>query len=95
MLGSRDSKRCPTFYQQNVANLKRGIKTRYTQPRIVVDRVLEVARKQVEAKPEDSSLLLPFARMPASIPAAAQAEYREQGARDHPRQGLSGAARVR
>ena len=68
----------PTYYEQNVANLKRGIKTRYTQPRIVVDRVLDVARKQVEVKPEDSSLLLPFARMPASIPAAAQAEYRSK-----------------
>ena len=66
----------PTYYEQNVANLKRGIKTRYTQPRIVVDRVLQVARKQGEVKPEDSSLLLPLARMPASIPAAAQAEYR-------------------
>ncbi len=66
----------PTFYQQNLANLSRGIQTRYTQPRIVVDRVLEVARKQVEGKPEDSSLLLPFARMPSSIPAAAQADYR-------------------
>ena len=66
----------PRYYAQNVANLKRGIKTRYTQPRIVVDRVLQVARKQVEVKPEESSLLLPFARMPASIPAAAQAEYR-------------------
>jgi uncharacterized protein (DUF885 family) len=68
----------PTWYEQNVANLQRGIKTRYTQPRIVVDRVLEVARKQVEVKPEDSSLLLPFTRMPASIPAAAQAEYRSK-----------------
>jgi len=66
----------PAWYERNVANLKRGIKTRYTQPRIVVDRVLDVARKQVEVKPEDNSLLLPFARMPASIPAQAQAEYR-------------------
>ena len=68
----------PTYYEQNVANLKRGIKTRYTQPRIVVDRVLQVARKQVEVEPEDSPLLLPFARMPASIPAATQAEYRSK-----------------
>jgi uncharacterized protein (DUF885 family) len=66
----------PAFYEQNVANLKRGIKTHYTQPRIVVDRVLEVARKQVEVKPEDNSMLLPFARLPASIPAQAQDEYR-------------------
>ncbi|HKQ16523.1 MAG TPA: DUF885 family protein, partial [Steroidobacteraceae bacterium] len=66
----------PAYYEQNVANLQRGIKTRYTQPRIVVDRVLDVARKQVEVKPEDNSMLLPFARMPASIPAQAQDEYR-------------------
>ncbi len=68
----------PTCYEQNVANLRRGIKTRYTQPRIVVDRVLDVARKQVEVKPEDSSMLLPFAQMPVGIPAAAQAEYRSK-----------------
>lgn len=66
----------PTWYEQNIANLKRGIKTHYTQPRIVVDRVLEVARNQVAVKPEESSLLLPFAQMPAGIPAAAQADYR-------------------
>jgi uncharacterized protein (DUF885 family) len=68
----------PTYYELNIANLKRGIQTRYTQPRIVVDRVLEVARRQVAGKPEDNSLLLPFARMPAGIPAAAQAEYRSK-----------------
>jgi uncharacterized protein (DUF885 family) len=66
----------PVYYEQNIANLRRGIQTRFTQPRIVVDRVLEVARQQAAGKPEDSSLLLPFARMPASIPSAAQADYR-------------------
>lgn len=66
----------PAFYEQNLANLQRGIKTKLTQPRIVADRVLEVARKQVATKAEDSSLLLPFARMPASIAAASQEEYR-------------------
>jgi uncharacterized protein (DUF885 family) len=66
----------PAYYEQNFDNLRRGIKTKYTQPRIVADRVLEVARKQANGKPEDSSLLLPFARLPSSIPAAAQEEYR-------------------
>jgi uncharacterized protein (DUF885 family) len=68
----------PAFYEQNLANLQRGIKTKFTQPRIVADRVLEVARKQVATKPEDSSLLMPFARMPAGIPAAAQEQYRSK-----------------
>jgi uncharacterized protein (DUF885 family) len=66
----------PGYYEQSIANLRRGVRTRFTQPRIVVDRVLEVARQQAATKAEDSSLLMPFARMPASIPAAAQADYR-------------------
>jgi uncharacterized protein (DUF885 family) len=42
----------------------------------VVDRVLAVAREQAATKPEDSSLLLPFGRMPATISVAAQKDYR-------------------
>ncbi|HEY5755088.1 MAG TPA: DUF885 family protein, partial [Steroidobacter sp.] len=83
-IGSRDDadswlarlEAAPAYYEQNLVNLQRGIKTKYTQPRIVADRVFEVARKQANTKAEDSSLLLPFARMPSSIPATAQEEYR-------------------
>jgi uncharacterized protein (DUF885 family) len=83
-IGSRDDadawlarlEATPAYYEQNLTNLQRGIKTKYTQPRIVADRVLEVARKVAGTKPEDSSLLLPFARMPSSIPTTAQEEYR-------------------
>jgi uncharacterized protein (DUF885 family) len=85
-IGSRDDadawlarlEAAPAFYEQNLANLRRGIKTKYTQPRIVAERVLEVARKQASVEPEQSSLLLPFQRMPSSIPAAAQEEYRSK-----------------
>jgi len=85
-IGSRDDAEAwlarleatPEYYEQNLANLKRGIKTRYTQPRIVADRVLEVARKQANTTPEESSLLLPFKRMPSSIPTTAQEEYRSK-----------------
>src|SRR5688500_10074578 len=45
----------PAFYEQNLANLQRGIKTKFTQPRIVADRVLEVARKHAAIKAEHSA----------------------------------------
>ncbi|HEY6641209.1 DUF885 domain-containing protein [Povalibacter sp.] len=81
----------PAYYQQNMANLRRGISTKLTQPRIVVDRVLDVARQQAAGKVEDSSLLLPFAKMPPSIPQATQADYRARALqivrdRIHPQQ---------
>lgn len=68
----------PAYYEQNIANLRRGIRSRYTQPRIVIDRVVDVARKQAATKPEESSLLLPFARLPGNIPAATQKQYQER-----------------
>lgn len=68
----------PAYYEQNIANLRRGIRSRYTQPRIVADRVVDVARKQAATKPEESSLLLPFARLPGNIPAAAQKQYQDR-----------------
>ena len=38
----------PDYYARSIANLRRGIDTQFTQPKIVVDRVLDVARKQAE-----------------------------------------------
>lgn len=69
----------PACYDRNIENLKRGVRTKYTQPKIVVDRVSDVANRHVAARPEDSSLLTPFARMPASIPEDAQKDYRTRG----------------
>ncbi|MFL6574998.1 MAG: DUF885 domain-containing protein [Povalibacter sp.] len=68
----------PQFYRQNLANLRRGIRTKFTQPRIVVERVLDVARQQVTIEPEDSALLLPFTKLPSSIPTDLQQDYRRQ-----------------
>ncbi|MGE0828277.1 MAG: DUF885 family protein [Hyphomonadaceae bacterium] len=66
----------PAFYEQNFANMRRGIATHFTQPRIVIDRVMSVARTIAAQAPEESSLLLPFADLPATIPAAEQEAYR-------------------
>jgi len=68
----------PDYYARSIANLRRGIDTQFTQPKIVVDRVLDVARKQAGVTAENNPLLLPFGRMPPTIPAAVQAEYRNQ-----------------
>lgn len=64
----------PRFYQQSIANARRGIATGYTQPRIVVDRALDTARAQVATM--TTTLMTPLARMPDSIPAAQQESYR-------------------
>lgn len=66
----------PSFYQQSVANARRGIETGVTQPRIVVDRALATARAQVESL--ETTLLTPLASMPSTIPAAQQELYRER-----------------
>jgi uncharacterized protein (DUF885 family) len=66
----------PVFYEQNIANLRRGIRTKVTQPRIVVERVLDVARQHAKQNAPDSSLLLPFANRPASVPESAHQAFR-------------------
>jgi len=68
----------PAWYEQNIANLRRGVATDYTQPRLVVDRVLAVARTQAAMNPEQSPLLIPLRNLPATIPDEAQATYRAQ-----------------
>lgn len=64
----------PAYYERSIANARRGIETGYTQPRIVIDRALETARGQLETL--ETTLLVPFARMPATISAAQQEAYR-------------------
>jgi uncharacterized protein (DUF885 family) len=66
------------YYEQNISNLERGIRTGFTQPRIVVDRVLEVARGHAALDPEKSALLVPFERSAASLPRDAVSKYRER-----------------
>lgn len=66
----------PDYYDQNLANLRRGIRTKLTQPKIVVDRVLNVARQQAATAPDASALLAPFARRPPSIAEEGWDQYR-------------------
>ena len=50
----------PDYYAANVANLRRGMGSGFTQPRLVVEPVLEAARAQAAVAAEQSPLLAPF-----------------------------------
>ncbi len=64
----------PLWYRQNLVNARRGVADGFTQPRIVAERALNVARNQVDTL--EATLLHPFGSMPASIPEAEQEAYR-------------------
>ncbi len=66
----------PLWYQQNIANARRGIATGWVQPRVVSERALATARAQTDTLTD--TLLLPFAQMPSTIPAADQQRYRDR-----------------
>jgi uncharacterized protein (DUF885 family) len=70
----------PEYYRANIANARRGVADGLTQPRVVAEQALEIARAQAATPAGESPLLAPFARMPDAIPAAAQARYRAEAA---------------
>lgn len=69
----------PAYYAQNVANLQRGVDTRFTQPSLVIERVLAVARLQAATAPADSTLLAPLRALPAALPPRLRAELLARG----------------
>jgi uncharacterized protein (DUF885 family) len=71
----------PGWYDANLKNLQRGIDTGWAQPKIVVDRVLEVAKAQISVAPADDVLLIPFTTAPATVDAAALETLRGEAER--------------
>lgn len=68
-----------TYYAQNIANARRGMKRGFVQPKLVVDRVLAVARLQAAREPGTDLLLEPLLQSPlpdAEKAAALQAAER-------------------
>jgi len=60
----------PAYLDQYGERLRRGASEKRTQPRAVMERVLEPLAKQVPAKPEDSPFFERFRAYPDAIPAA-------------------------
>jgi uncharacterized protein (DUF885 family) len=66
----------PAYYRANVENARRGVATRFTQPRSTVEIVIKQAQTTVSGSLDEDPLLQPLAKLPATIPAAEQAALR-------------------
>lgn len=64
----------PTLYRQSIINARRGMQTGWTQPRIIVDRLIAQANAQVSTLEE--TYLNAFAQVPSTISAAQAEQYR-------------------
>ena len=58
----------PKYYDDNITNARRGIKTGWLQPRMITGIVLNQARDVLKVAPEADPLMTPFKSMAASIP---------------------------
>jgi uncharacterized protein (DUF885 family) len=66
----------PAYYATETANMARGIRTGFTQPRITVERAIADVRAQAEQPAAKSPLLAPFETFPTSFPADRRATLR-------------------
>ena len=70
----------PRYFDQQIANMRAGLARGFSVPRAVLDgRDVSIAAVAELDDPELAALWSPYARMPASIPAAEQEALREEG----------------
>ncbi len=67
------------YFSIQIANMRRGIQTRFTQPRLVVENALRSVRAQAALAPAQSPLLSPLASLPSTIPDAERARLYRRG----------------
>ena len=67
------------YVDQWILLLTQGTTERLTQPRIVINKVLEQLKGPLTADPEANPFYAPFKKMPAGIPAAEQARLTAAG----------------
>jgi len=60
----------PAYYATQIGNMQRGVRTGFVRPRLVAEKVATTLRRRAAQPAEASALLLPFATMPPSMPAA-------------------------
>ena len=70
----------PAFYAQNIANMRRGVATGFTQPAIVVDSIVPTIARLHDLPAEADPLLKPFDKVPAGVAPAQWAALRAEAA---------------
>ncbi len=66
----------PRWFDENIANMRAGIATGFTLPRIVLEGVVPTVKAQIKDDPERSSLFAPFEQMSDQVSAADQQRLR-------------------
>ena len=66
----------PAYYATETANMARGVRSGFTQPRMTVERAIADVRAQSAQASAESPLLAPFATFPAGFPADRRARLR-------------------
>ncbi len=69
----------PVFLQQNIDNMRQGLKDGFTQPRVILDNMRSAFAAQVTQNPEDHPLYGPFKRIPAAISEQVATDLQQQG----------------
>ena len=68
----------PTFFEQNVSNMKAGMARNFTVPRAVLDGYSDSIKVYIKDKPQDTVWYRPFNSMPESISREEQEALRQQ-----------------
>ncbi len=71
----------PRYFQENMDNMREGIRTGFVLPKIVIDGVLPTVKAQVYDNPEQSSLFEPFENLSDSLTTQQQQQILAEGRR--------------
>jgi uncharacterized protein (DUF885 family) len=72
----------PRYFDQQIANMRAGLKRGFTVPRAVLDgRDVSIASYAEVKSPEESEFYAPYRKLPSNLPADAQEKLRADGVR--------------
>jgi uncharacterized protein (DUF885 family) len=67
----------PRYFNENITNMREGINSNFTLPKVVVEGILPTIKAQIYANPIDSSLYTPFLKMSNKLSNKEQEQLRK------------------